>query len=90
MENKVEVPIMSESQFTNYIESFKYQFVNEAAQKFKSIRRAIKRGLISPSGIIFPTRPFNNRYFKTYKKKGKKSLNDFKKIVYGKIKQKRI
>ena len=32
-----------------------------AVGKFKSIRRAIRRGLVSPSGTICPKRPFNNR-----------------------------
>lgn len=33
----------------------------EAVSQFKSVRRAIRRGHISASGIIYPKRPFNNR-----------------------------
>lgn len=29
--------------------------------KYKSIRRAIKRGHVVPTGFIVPKRPFNNR-----------------------------
>lgn len=33
----------------------------DGVQKFKSVRRAIRRGHISPLGVIYPKRPFNNR-----------------------------
>ena len=87
MENKVEVPVMPEEQFKEYIEAAKYRYFNNAVQKFKSVTRAIKRGLVSPSGIVFPKRPFNNR---SSKNKRKKSLNDIKKTLYESIKQKRV
>lgn len=29
--------------------------------KFKSIRRAIRRGDVSAEGVVYPSRPFNNR-----------------------------
>lgn len=32
----------------------------EAVSKFKSVRRAIRRGHISPYGDIYPKRPFGN------------------------------
>lgn len=32
-----------------------------AVQKFKSVRRAIRRVHVAPWGIILPKRPFNNR-----------------------------
>ena len=32
-----------------------------AVQKFKSVRRAIRRGHVAQWGIILPKRPFNNR-----------------------------
>jgi hypothetical protein len=38
------------------------QWVNySAVSKFKSVRRAIKRGHMSIHGIVYPDRPFNNR-----------------------------
>lgn len=32
-----------------------------AVSKFKSIARAIRRGLVAEDGTIYPKRPFNNR-----------------------------
>lgn len=32
-----------------------------AVREFKSIRRAIRRGLVTPYGTMAPRRPFNNR-----------------------------
>ena len=53
----------------------------QAVEKFKSVRRAIRRGKVSPEGIIYPNRPFNNRK----PSKGRK-LNKDKKVLYGKLK----
>ncbi len=33
----------------------------EGVKQFKSIRRAIRKGYVSPEGIIYPRRPYNNR-----------------------------
>lgn len=38
---------------------FLQQFM--ATQRFRSVRRAIRRGHVSMSGVIYPRRPFNNR-----------------------------
>lgn len=32
----------------------------EAVSKFKSVKRAIRRGHVSPYGVIYPKRPFSN------------------------------
>jgi len=60
-----------------------------AAKKVKSIRRSIKRGKISMTGMLFPKRPFNNRA-NTSKRKGAHSrvMNEQKKKAYGFIKRK--
>ena len=60
-----------------------------AAKKVKSIRRSIKRGKISMTGMLFPKRPFNNRA-NTSKRKGVHSrvMNEQKKKAYGFIKGK--
>lgn len=58
-----------------------------AVQRFKSVRRAIKRGLVSPSGAIYPNRPFNNSRFT--RRTDKKNLNDIKKIIYANIKHRK-
>ena len=33
----------------------------QAVGRFRSIRRAIRRGHVSLSGVIYPRRPFNNK-----------------------------
>ncbi len=51
----------------------------EAVSKFKSIRRAIRRGKVDLyTGIIFPKRPFSNK-----KRTLGRKLNELKKQVYG-------
>lgn len=61
-----------------------------AVGKFKSIRRAIRRGLVSPSGTICPKRPFNNRA-NTSRGKGHHSrvMNEVKKSIYEQLKHRR-
>lgn len=61
-----------------------------AVGKFKSIRRAIRRGLVSPSGTICPKRPFNNRA-NTSRMKGHHSrvMNEVKKSIYEQLKHRR-
>lgn len=98
----VERPLMSEEEFKNYVEENKVDVGKdlyekgilhlrtfEAVRKFKSVRRAIKRGLVSIDGFIYPKRPFNNRA-NASKRKGKHSrvTNEKKKLIYGRIKRK--
>lgn len=61
-----------------------------AVGKFKSIRRAIRKGLVSPSGTICPKRLFNNRA-NTSRRKGYHSrvMNEVKKSIYGQLKHRR-
>lgn len=63
-------PLMSEEEFEKYVKDNMYNsngslklFINSyiATGKFKSVRRAIKRGHMSMLGVIYPKRPFNNR-----------------------------
>ena len=89
----VERPLMSEEEFKDYMEKNRVDIVGdfyeksilhirtyEAVSKFKSVRRAIKRGHVSLDGLIYPKRPFNNA------KHGKNSLNDRKKKIYEQLK----
>lgn len=89
-----EVPLMSEDAFRNYLEENRVDYIKEfyennilflrtfiATGKYKSVRRAIRRGLVSIDGIIFPKRPFNNR--------GKED-NILKKKIYERIKHKKV
>ena len=58
-----------------------------AVSRFKSIRRAIRRGHVTPTGIIIPNRPFNNKK-NSCKRKGKHSrpINEEKKRIYARLK----
>lgn len=54
-----------------------------AVSKFRSIRRAIKRGHVDLiTGVIYPKRPFNNR-----KPTLGRLRNETKKKTYGKIRR---
>ena len=99
--NLVERELMSEEEFKKYLGN-KADIVEDpltetlnlrdyrAVGKFKSIRRAIRRGLVSPSGTICPKRPFNNRA-NTSRRKGHHSrvMNEVKKSIYGQLKHRR-
>lgn len=99
--NLVERALMSEEEFKKYLGN-KADIVEDpltetlnlrdyrAVGKFKSIRRAIRRGLVSPSGTICPKRPFNNRA-NTSRGKGHHSrvMNEVKKSIYEQLKHRR-
>lgn len=52
----------------------------EAVGRFKSVRRAIRRGLVSPYGEIYPKRPFGNTNTK---------MNRIKREIYEQLKNSR-
>lgn len=96
----IERPLMSEDEFKDYMEKNRVDIVGdfyekgilhlrtyEAVSKFKSVRRAIKRGHVSLDGIIFPKRPFNNKA-NTCKRMGhhSRAFNERKKIIYEQLK----
>lgn len=85
----VERPLMGEEEFKDYLKDNRVDIVkdfyennilhlrtHEAVKRFKSVRRAIRRGHISLDGVIYPKKPFNNAKHK------KGSLNDEKKRIY--------
>ncbi len=54
-----------------------------ATSKFKSIRRAIKRGHVDLIlGLVYPDRPFNNR-----KSTAGRCHNQIKREIYGRVKR---
>lgn len=90
----VERPLMGEEEFKDYLEDNRVDIVKDfyennvlhlrtydAVKRFKSVRRAIKRGHVSLDGVIYPKRPFNNAKYK------KGSLNDEKKRIYEQLKR---
>lgn len=97
-EQKVtERPLMSEEEFRKYMEDTKVDIVGdfydkgilhlrtfEAVKRYKSIRRAIRRGHVSLDGYIYPKRPFNNA------RHSRNSLNDRKKVIYGQLKHRKL
>lgn len=89
----VERPLMREEEFKDYLKDNRVDIVKDfyennilhlitfnAVKRFKSVRRAIRRGHISLDGVIYPKRPFNNVKYK------KGSLNDKKKRIYEQLK----
>jgi len=92
-ENKIERPLMSEEEFKNNLEEKKREFQEAVARgvlflrnyscvnKFKSVRRAIKRGNMSVFGDIYPKRPFNNRGTKE---------SQLKQKIYDRLKKERV
>lgn len=96
----IERPLMSEEEFKDYVEKNRVDTIGdfygkdilhlrtyEAVSKFKSVRRAIRRGHVSLDGIIFPKRPFNNKA-NTCKRKGhhSRTINERKKMIYEQLK----
>lgn len=92
----IERPLMSEEEFKNYMKNNRVDVVGdfyergilhlktyEAVKRFKSVRRAIRRGHVSLDGFIYPKRPFNNA------KHDKNSLNDRKKMIYEQLKHRK-
>lgn len=89
----VERPLMGEEEFKDYLKDNRVDIVKDfyendvlhlrtydAIKRFKSVRRAIRRGHVSLDGVIYPKRPFNNAKHK------KGSLNDEKKRIYEQLK----
>ena len=92
----IERPLMSEEEFKDYMEKNRVDIVGdfygkgilhlrtyEAVSKFKSVRRAIRRGHVSLDGFIYTKRPFNNT------KHSRNSLNDRKKMIYEQLKHRK-
>lgn len=87
METSKEVPVISMEDFKKDLKNRLITF--EAVKRFKSINRAIKRGLVSPFGELYPKRPFNNRKNTCRRKNAdSRETNTLKKTIYGELKYK--
>ena len=55
----------------------------DGVRKFSSVFRAVRRGHVSPTGVVYPDRPYNNRA-NTSKRKGVHSrmFNELKRDIY--------
>lgn len=88
-ENKVQRELMSEEEFEEHIHNRimpLHLVTYEAVGKYKSVRRAIRRGNVNIEGIIMPLRPFNNRKNSCKRGKHSRPMNEEKKRVYASIK----
>lgn len=99
----VERSLMNEEEFKDYLEKNRIDVVGdfyernilhlvtyEAVGKFKSIRRAIRRGHVSLEGIIFPKRPFKNKANTCKRKKHHSgTINERKKMIYEQLKHRK-
>ena len=94
----VERPLMSEEEFKEYLAGNRADIAGDfheknilhlrtfgAVSKFKSVRRAIKRGHVSLDGFVFPERPFNNRS----RKKETRPLEIEKERIYEQLKHRK-
>lgn len=72
---------LSQEEFEKYLLSSIHLTTFEGVRKYKSVKRAIKRGHVTRYGILIPARPFNNR-----KATRGRKLNEEKKRVYKQMK----
>lgn len=72
---------MTQEEFEEYIGAGHLR-IFDSTKRFKSVRRAIKRGHVSPLGETYPRRPFNNR-----KPTPGRSFNERRKKIYEQLKQ---
>jgi hypothetical protein len=59
----------------------------EGVSKFQSIRRAIKRGGCTLSGIVVARRPFDNSKNSCKRGNDSRSNNSYKKAIHGKVRE---
>ena len=90
-QKKIERDLMSQEEFEDYISRgiiVLHLITYDGVHRFRSIRRAMRRGHVTTEGIVMPRRPFNNRA-NTSKRKGvySRSTNELKKKIYGQFKQ---
>lgn len=88
-ENKVQRELMSEEEFEEHIHNRimpLHLVTYEAVRKYKSVRRAIRRGNVTSEGVIMPSRPFNNKKNSCKRGKHSRPMNEEKKRVYASIK----
>ena len=90
-QKKIERDLMSQEEFEDYISKgiiALHLITYDGVHRFKSIRRAMRRGHVTTEGIIMPIRPFNNRANTSKRKRvHSRSTNELKKKIYGQFKQ---
>lgn len=90
-QKKIERDLMSQEEFEDYISKgiiVLHLITYGGVHRFKSIRRAMRRGYVTTEGIVMPRRPFNNRANTSKRKEAhSRSTNELKKEIYGQLKQ---
>lgn len=76
--------LMTQEEFEKYIGVGQLR-VFDTVRKYRSVRRAMRRGHISPLGELYPRRPFNNR-----KPTPGRKFNEDRKDIYEQIKHGRL
>ncbi len=76
--------LMTQEEFEKYIGVGQLR-VFDTVKKYRSVRRAMRRGHISPLGELYPRRPFNNR-----KPTPGRKFNEDRKDIYEQIKHGRL
>lgn len=83
--NVKEVAPISEEKFQDLLRNTLNLQYFECVKRFKSVKRAFKKGYITSFGYILPKRPFNNKKYT----KGRKA-NIEKKRIWERITGKRV
>lgn len=90
-QKKIERDLMSQEEFENYISKgiiVLHLITYDGVHRFKSVRRAMRRGHVTAEGIVIPRKPFNNRANTSKRKEvHSRSTNKLKKKIYGQLKQ---
>ena len=89
---KEESLVKSEKNDISYgSEELKDLIIFDAVSKYKSVARAIRRGDVTKYSTIAPKRPFNNRA-NTSRRAGvnNRTMNEYKKNIYGRLTGKAI
>lgn len=72
-------------------EELKDLIIFDAVSKYKSVARAIRRGDVTKYGTITPKRPFNNRANTSRRASvNSRTMNEYKKNIYGRLTGKAI
>lgn len=71
-------------------EELKDLIIFDAVSKYKSVARAIRRGDVTKYGTITPKRPFNNRVTSRRAGVNSRTMNEYKKNIYGRLTGKAI
>lgn len=88
-DNKIQRELMSEKEFQEYIHNriMPLELMSYlAVGRYKSVRRAIRRGHVTYNGVIMPSRPFSNKSNSCKRGKHSRIMNEEKKKIYARIK----